>query len=301
MKLNPFGSQVSSFRFHPSVLACMSLFQLPVNRRFFSGVALLAIFGAPQPDLWPKWQKHDAASPQKIDHGAWDRLLKKYLVAPHPSGINRVRYGAVLPEDRNALKSYLETLQSLPISAYNRAEQKAYWINFYNALTVEIVLTRYPVESIRDIGISPGLFSRGPWDAKLLTIEGEKLSLNDIEHRILRPIWQDARVHYGVNCASLGCPNLQPTAFTAENTENLLERGAKEYVNHPRGVAVINRKLRVSSIYVWFREDFGGNADDLMEHWREYADGALAGALQSYSGGLEHDYDWRLNNAETKP
>ena len=108
------------------------------------------------------------------------------------------------------------------------------------------------------------------------------------------------RVHYGVNCASLGCPNLQSAAFTAENTENLLERGAKEYVNHPRGVAVRNQKLRVSSIYVWFREDFGGNADDLMEHWREYADGPLAAALQSYSGGLEHDYDWRLNGVESQ-
>ena len=278
-----------------------SLVRRKPNRQLFSAMALLAIFGAPQSDLWPKWQKHDAASAQKIDHSAWDKLLKRYLVAPHPSGIHRVRYGLVAPEDRKALKSYLENLQSLPISAYNRAEQKAYWINLYNALTVEIVLSRYPIESIRDIGISPGLFSRGPWDAKLLSIESEKLSLNDIEHRILRPIWQDARVHYGVNCASLGCPNLQPAAFTAENTENLLERGAKEYVNHPRGVAVRNRKLRVSSIYVWFREDFGGNADDLMEHWREYADGALADALRSYSGGLEHEYDWRLNGAETKP
>jgi hypothetical protein len=278
-----------------------SLVRRKPNRQLFSAMALLAIFGAPQSDLWPKWQKHDAASAQKIDHSAWDKLLKRYLVAPHPSGIHRVRYGSVAPEDRKALKSYLENLQSLPISAYNRAEQKAYWINLYNALTVEIVLSRYPIESIRDIGISPGLFSRGPWDAKLLSIEREKLSLNDIEHRILRPIWQDARVHYGVNCASLSCPNLQPAAFTAENTENLLERGAKEYVNHPRGVAVRNRKLRVSSIYVWFREDFGGNADDLMEHWREYADGALADALQSYSGGLEHEYDWRLNGAETQP
>jgi hypothetical protein len=301
MKINPLAVLVSSFRFHPSLFAFTSLFRQPANLRFLSGVALLAIFGAPQPDLWPKWQKHDAASARQIDHSPWDQLLKKYLVAPHPSGTNRFRYASVAPGDRKALKSYLENLQSLPISAYNRAEQKAYWINLYNALTVEVVLSRYPVESIRDIGISPGLFSRGPWDAKLLTIEGEKLSLNDIEHRILRPIWQDVRVHYAVNCASLGCPNLEPVAFTAENTETLLERGAKEYVNHRRGVAVINRKLRVSSIYVWFREDFGGNADDLMAHWQKYAEGALADALQSYSGGLEHDYDWRLNSAETKP
>jgi hypothetical protein len=300
MKINPLASLVSSFRFHPSVAACMSLFQQPVKLRFCSSVALLAIFGAPQADLWPKWQNHDPASIRKIDHSVWDALLKKYLVAPHPSGINRFRYGSVTPEDRKALKGYLESLQSLPVSAYNRTEQKAYWINLYNALTVEVVLSRYPVASIRDIGISPGLFSRGPWDAKLLTVEGEKLSLNDIEHRILRPIWKDARVHYAVNCASLGCPNLQHAAFTAENMETLLDRGAREYVNHPRGVAVRNRKLRVSSIYVWFRGDFGGSADDLMEHWREYADGPLANELKNYSGGLEHDYDWRLNDPETK-
>ena len=263
--------------------------------------ALLAIFGAPQADLWPKWQKHDPASAQKIDHSAWDKWLKKYLVAPHPSGVNRVRYGSVAPEDRKALKSYLEDLQSLPISAYNGAEQKAYWINLYNALTVEVILSHYPVESIRNIGISPGLFSRGPWDAKLVTIEREKLSLNDIEHRILRPIWKDARVHYAVNCASLGCPNLQLVAYTGENTEWLLEKGAGEYINHPRGLAIKNGKLQVSSIYDWFKDDFGASRDRLLEHWLNYADRDLAGALKSYKGSLAYGYDWSLNGAEAKP
>lgn len=263
--------------------------------------ALLAIFGVPQADLWPKWQKHDPASAQKIDHSAWDKWLKKYLVAPHPSGVNRVRYGSVAPEDRKALKSYLEDLQSLPISAYNGAEQKAYWINLYNALTVEVILSHYPVESIRNIGISPGLFSRGPWDAKLVTIEREKLSLNDIEHRILRPIWKDARVHYAVNCASLGCPNLQLVAYTGENTESLLEKGAGEYINHPRGLAIKNGKLQVSSIYDWFKDDFGASRDRLLEHWVKYADGDLAGALKSYKGSLAYGYDWSLNGAEAKP
>jgi Protein of unknown function, DUF547 len=263
--------------------------------------ALLAIFGAPQADLWPKWQKHDPASAQKIDHSAWDKWLKKYLVAPHPSGVNRVRYGSVAPEDRKALKSYLEDLQSLPISAYNEAEQKAYWINLYNALTVEVILSHYPVESIRSIGISPGLFSRGPWDAKLATIEREKLSLNDIEHRILRPIWKDARVHYAVNCASLGCPNLQLVAYTGENTEAVLEKGAGEYINHPRGLAIKNGKLQVSSIYDWFKDDFGASRDRLLEHWLKYVDADLAGALKSYKGSLDYGYDWSLNDAESKP
>jgi hypothetical protein len=279
----------------------MSLFQQPAHLRLFSGMALLAIFGAPQADLWPKWQKHDPASAQKIDHSAWDKWLQKYLVAPHPSGVNRVRYGSVAPEDRKALKDYLENLQSLPISAHNRAEQKAYWINLYNALTVDVVLSHYPVRSIRDIGISPGLFSRGPWDAKLLTVEGEKLSLNDIEHRILRPIWKDARVHYAVNCASLGCPNLQLAAYTGGNAESLLEKGAGEYINHPRGVAIKNGKLQVSSIYEWFKDDFGASRDRLLEHWLKSADKDLADALRTYKGSVEYSYDWSLNGAETKP
>jgi hypothetical protein len=253
---------------------------------------------APKAELWARWQAHDPASRQEIDHGWWDEFLKKYLIAPHPSGINRVRYAAVAIEDRRALDGYLRNLQSLRVSGYNRAEQKAYWINLYNALTVNVILSRFPVKSIRDINISPGLFSSGPWGAKLFTVEGEKLSLDDIEHRILRPIWKDNRVHYAVNCASLGCPNLRPSAYTGENMESLLEKGAREYVNHSRGVGVRNGKLRVSSIYVWFQEDFGGTAEGLMEHWQKYAAEGLANVLRNYSGSLEHGYDWRLNGID---
>jgi hypothetical protein len=264
-------------------------------------LATTSAYAAPKAELWPRWQKNDPANKERIDHSIWDRFLKTYLVAPHPSGINRVRYADVASEDRTALKDYLRNLQSLTISSYNRAEQKAYWINLYNALTVDIVLSRFPVRSIRDIHISPGLFTRGPWGAKLLTIEGEAVSLDDIEHRILRPIWKDNRVHYAVNCASLGCPNLQSTAFTSDHANSLLDKAAREFVNHPRGVSLKTGKLRVSSIYVWFQEDFGGSAEGLMEHWDKYAGGALAQALRNYRGGLEHDYDWQLNGTEQKP
>ena len=278
-----------------------------IYRWLFLTVMALALLvaqtagAAPKADLWPRWEKNDPANKQKIDHSAWDAFLKKYIVAPHPSGINRVNYATVAPEDRTALANYVKSLESVAVSGYSRGEQRAYWINLYNAKTVELILTRFPVKSIRDINISPGLFSSGPWGAKLMTVEGEKLALDDIEHRILRPIWKDNRIHYAVNCASLGCPNLQPAAFTAENTESLLERGAREYVNHRRGVSLQSGKLKVSSLYVWFQEDFGGSAEGLMEHWAKYAGKTLADALLSYSGGLEHDYDWRLNDAEPKP
>lgn len=270
-----------------------------------ASVLLIALvtpaFTAPKAELWPRWEKHEPASTQKIDHGAWDRFLKRNLIAPHPSGINRVRYPSVSPDDRQLLKSYLQALQSTPISNFNRAEQKAYWINLYNAVTVDLVLSRFPVASIRDINISPGLLARGPWGAKLVAVEGEKLSLDDIEHRILRPIWKDNRVHYALNCASLGCPNLQPIGYTSENSEALLEKGAREFVNHARGVSIQNGKLQVSSIYVWFLEDFGRDPAELMEHWQNYADPALADALEKYSGGLAHDYDWRLNGVDLQP
>jgi hypothetical protein len=256
---------------------------------------------APKAELWARWQKHDPAGRQTIDHGTWDRFLKQFVVAPHPSGINRVRYQAVMPEDLRNLKSYLQAMQAVAISNHNRPEQKAYWINVYNALTVDLIVARFPVASIRDINISPGFLARGPWGAKLFSIEGEKLSLDDIEHRILRPIWKDRRVHYAVNCASLGCPNLQPLAFSGDNTEALLEKAAREFVNHPRGVAIQNGRLQVSSIYIWFQEDFGRDAEELMEHWQKYADPKLADALEKYSGSLSHDYDWRLNGAEAKP
>jgi len=280
----------------------------PVYRWRFSTVMTLALLlvaqtagAAPKADLWSRWEKNDPANKQKIDHSAWDAFLKKYIVAPHSSGINRVNYATVAPEDRTALANYVKSLESVAVSGYSRAEQRAYWINLYNAKTVELILTRFPVKSIRDINISPGLFSSGPWGAKLMTVEDEKLALDDIEHRILRPIWKDNRIHYAVNCASLGCPNLQPAAYTSENAEALLEKGAREYVNHPRGIVISNGKLHVSSIYVWFQEDFGGSAEGLMEHWLKYANKVLADALKNYSGGLEHDYDWRLNAAESKP
>jgi len=260
-----------------------------------------SVQAAAKAELWARWQKQDPASQQTIDHGAWERFLRQYVITNHPSGIYRVRYQAVAPEDFRSLRSYLQSLQGLMISSFNRAQQKAYWINAYNAIMVELVLSRYPVASVRDINTSPGLIERGPWGAKSFSVEGEKVSLDDIEHRILRPIWKDSRIHYALNNASLGSPNLQPAAYTNENTEALLERGAKEFVNHPRGVSIQKGKLQVSSLYIWFQEDFGRDAEDLMEHWQQYANPALADALEKYSGGLAHDYDWRLNGVEAKP
>ena len=134
---------------------------------------------------------------------------------------------------------------------YSRREQKAFWINLYNALTVRLVAESYSVGSIRDIA--------SPFDTKVVEVEGQPLSLNDIEHRILRPIWSDARIHYAVNCAAIGCPNLLPVAFTGPNTGQLLELAAHGYINHRRGARIEDGGLIVSKIYGWFTEDFGSS------------------------------------------
>ena len=189
-------------------------------------------------------------------------------------------------------------MQGVAIRKFSRPEQRAYWTNLYNALTVKVVLDHYPVASIMKIDISPGLFAKGPWKKKLLAIEGEKVSLDDIEHRILRPIWKDPRTHYAVNCASLGCPNLPMQAFTSANTEELLDAGARAYVNHARGARIDKGRLTVSSIYDWFESDFGGSEAGVIEHLRKYAEPALAKQLAGVKRIADDDYDWSLNDAK---
>ena len=160
---------------------------------------------APKAELWEKWQAHDPNARTAIDHSLWDQFLAAYVEAG-ADGVNTLRYGEVTAADRQKLAAYIHGLITTRVSRFARATQMAYWINLYNALTVKVVLDHYPVATILDIDISPGLFSNGPWGKKLVTIEGEQLSLDDIVHRILRPIWKDPRIHYVVNCASIGCP-----------------------------------------------------------------------------------------------
>ena len=250
--------------------------------------------------LIPAWDASDENSVARIDHSAWQDILNDYLRI-HDSGVNRFDYGALKAHagDFAKLASYLASLQSLDPRDYSRAEQKAYWINFYNALTVQVVADAYPVKSIKDISESLlgslGIFG-GPWDDVHAKVAGRDLTLNNIEHGILRPIWRDNRIHYAVNCASYGCPNLCPTAFTADNAEELLEAGARAYVNHPRGVEFMDDDfIVISSIYKWYAADFGGTEKSVIEHLVKYADKALATRLRKFAGSVDYEYDWSLN------
>ena len=245
------------------------------------------------------WQRHDPRSDRTVDHGVWQGLLKRYIVADEALSLNRFDYAAVTRDDKVALDTYLDRLQSVTVTRLSRAEQKAYWINLYNAFTVDIVLDRYPVDSIRDIG--GGLFSRGPWsdDDFTVSVEGRALTLDDIEHGILRPLYRDPLIHYGVNCASVGCPNLVRRAYTGATVDEMLARNARAFVNSPRGIqAVDGTGVTVSSIYVWFKADFGGTDAGVLRHVRRFADDARSRALDGATRLRGHDYDWSLNDAQ---
>ncbi len=243
-----------------------------------------------------------AASPSAhaVDHSVWDRLLKTY-VKPGANGLNRVDYAAFKRNGHSALKDYIRGLEGVDLATLSRPEQFALLANLYNAKTVDIVLDHYPVKSIRDISLGGGLlgvFTSGPWKAKVLKMKGVALSLDDIEQGMLRPVFKDRRVHYAVNCASVGCPNIGTEAFTGAKLDAQLDAAARAYVNSPRGARFGPDGLVVSSIYNWYQKDFGGSEEGVLEHLKAYAAPALAQKLKKTTSIAGYAYDWSLNDVE---
>ncbi|MEZ5925300.1 MAG: DUF547 domain-containing protein [Hyphomicrobiaceae bacterium] len=234
----------------------------------------------------------------RIDHSAWTHLLERYR-KPGADGIARLDYRSWKQSGRRALASYLGHLVAGDPRLLDPQGQFAYWINLYNAKTVDVVLDHYPVHSIKDINLGGSLLAAvtgGPWAAKIVRLAGIDLSLDDIEHEILRPVFKEARVHYALNCASLGCPNLSREAFEATTLETMLDAAAAEFINHPRAVRRGATGLVVSSLYEWFEDDFGGGEIGVRRHLRRYAGPALAGLLSDQAAISGYEYDWTLND-----
>jgi hypothetical protein len=184
---------------------------------------------------------------------------------------------------------------SISNTSLTRSAAFAYWVNVYNAVTVDVVARAYPVKSIREV--NGGFFNTGPWGDKLITIAGRDLSLDNIEHGILRPVFGDPRIHYAVNCASIGCPDLKATPWTADSLETDLDEAARTYVAHSRGVTVQSNGLRLSKIYDWFIEDFGDSETGIVQHITGFAAPDLAQRLSTGPRIRGYDYDWDLNDA----
>lgn len=275
---------------------------LPRRTMLLAGIPFLMGFGsvqrflAPDSEPWPFWEAHNPDSRRTVDHRAWADFLGNHL-RKSADGVHLIAYGDVSDADVADLDRYLRQLVDTPVRRLNRDEQLAYWFNLYNALTVRLVLREYPVESIRDIDLGGGGLAGGPWGATLVTVEGQRLSLNDIEHRIVRPIWQDPRIHYAVNCAAIGCPNLAASPWTGRDIDARLDAAARAFVNNPRGVSFRRNGAHVSRIYDWFVEDFGGDEEGVLDHLVRYAQPELGARLQNEGRIAGQFYDWRLNDA----
>ncbi len=252
---------------------------------------LMTSFSVSASELADYFDRSSGDESVEIDHSLWNEFLSSYV--HEEEGLNYFGYEEVSDSDKERLNQYIKMLESIIVRELTPEQQFAYWVNFYNSVTIKVVLDHYPVESIREI--SSGLLRRGPWKEKLVEVEGMELSLDDIEHEILRPIFEDNRIHYAVNCASIGCPNLQDQAFTSDNLESLLDFAARQYVNHPRGVFIEDGELFLSSIYDWYAEDFGDNDREIIGHLLQYANVELAVQLMTFDEISDYDYDWDLN------
>lgn len=265
--------------------------RVKVNRRTLVavaaglGMALACGIGGPPPAR--------AASPSP--HAALNDLLRAY-VKTNPDGINRVDFQGFRANGLFRLKAYVARLEQGRPSRMSANDAKAFWSNLYNAKTLEVVLERYPVGSIRDIALAgpDGKPGDGPWKANLVSVEGQALSLDDIEKVKLAP-FKDFRLHYALNCLSIGCPNLLPEAFEGRHIDRQLDRAARAFVNHPRGLTIKPDRVEASSIYVWYADSLGG-FDGVIAHLKRYAAPKLRQALQRVKKIDAYDYDWRLSD-----
>ncbi|MBA3649344.1 MAG: DUF547 domain-containing protein [Chitinophagales bacterium] len=213
-----------------------------------------------------------------ISHDRWDGLLRKYV-----SASGTVNYKDLLRE-KPKLDSYLKELSETPASeAWTRNEQIAYWINAYNAFTVDLILRNYPVKSIRDLN------SGKPWDDPFIHLNGKTYTLNAIEN-ILREKFSDPRIHFAINCASRSCPKLMNAAFNSGSLEQQLTKLTVEFINDPIKNKIAAGKIEVSPIFNWYKNDFL-KYGSLIYFINKYS----ASKISPDASIIYLDYDWSLN------
>jgi len=211
-----------------------------------------------------------------VDHGDWDDLLQKYVSAK-----GDVNYEG-FKKDRSKLEAYLDMLAgNHPTDAWSRSEKMAYWINAYNAFTIQLILDNYPLSSITNLD------NGKVWDRKWIELGDQTYSLNNIENDILRPRFKDARIHFAVNCAAESCPPLLNKAFTAQNLESTLDQQAKAFINNPEYNKISKQSVTVSKIFDWYADDFG----NLIQYLNKYSKTTIGN-----NASVEYqNYNWSLN------
>lgn len=227
----------------------------------------------------PETQEQSASQEAKVDHSQWNTLLRKYV---DQEGM--VDYSG-FKKDREKLDQYLKMLSNQkPDGNWSKNELLAYYINLYNAYTVDLILRNYPLESIKDIN--------GAWTKEFVSIGDKEISLGAIENSLLRKM-DEPRIHFAINCASISCPKLMNEAYTAEKMEQQLDKATKEFINSNKNdISASSAKL--SSIFDWYKGDFTENGKTITEYVNQYAKTKINnGASISYK-----DYNWKLNEAK---
>ena len=213
---------------------------------------------------------------EAFDHSILNNLLQKFV-----SANGNVNYKG-LKGDYKTLQSYIELLKTnQPKDDWTKNDKLAYWINAYNALTIDLILRNYPTKSIKDI--------KDPWDQRLWKFGDTWQNLNDVEHKILRSM-DEPRIHFAIVCASISCPKLQNTAFTASKLEDQLTNATKEFLADTTKNELSEEQIKISRIFKWFKKDFETNGS-LIDFLNQYSDVKISNsAKKSFK-----DYDWNLN------
>jgi len=227
-------------------------------------------------------------SMDEVDHNLYADLLSKYV----KDGI--VDYQGFQQEEKK-LDQYLKVLEETDTKKLSENEQLAFYINAYNARTIKLILSAYPgVESIWDLG-SRVFKWNSPFRKQIVRIEGKTISLDELEHGIIRPRFKDARVHFAVNCASISCPPLISEPYKGSTLDRQLESSARSFLNDPERNRLEGKNLYVSKIFKWFAEDFD---NDVVDFFLKYAQEDLKQRLLAGKDNLKVkylDYDWGLN------
>ena len=235
----------------------------------------------------------DSAGAASFDHSRYAEVLDAHV--DYDSA--RVDY-AGLAGDEARLDAYLEQLADAELDALNSDAQLALLINAYNAFTLKLILEHYPdLESIKDID--------KPWDTRRWELGGHQVSLNEIEHGLIRPIYRDSRIHFAVNCASVGCPPLAPWPYTGTDIDEQLDRAAKRTLGDDRYARVEGDELQVTSLMNWYKPDFVGgeyepSAESVPAYVAMYGDDEIRELVESEDEPSYSfiDYDWALNDVE---
>lgn len=240
-----------------------------------------------------------------FDHSNWDALLHKHVLVNEGGRVTQVDY-AGMSEDSSALDSYLAAAAAvgkLTFDNWSQEAQLAFLINVYNAATVALILTEYPaLDSIRDLGS----FLRSPWSSPIVSLFGEKVSLDTIEHDMIRGwnIYNEPRIHFAVNCAAVGCPPLRAEAYIGEKLTRQLDDNTRLFLSDRPRNYLDGKRLHVSKIFDWYAEDFnrGWQGIDSLEEFLALYSEALGMTAEQQAALLKGElsirylrYDWGLN------